>query len=328
LPIQRKISNYQHRFAKLVKDTVWHHQTKKHCAPLGSLKRNRRTDAVGDDGDQFFISDAMHFNSIFHKFEIMKIDSGIDNLPMIDLKAVTDNNGPSRRQTRRENRFKTSSEMNARATSTEPKKQSGNENRLEKACRSGFRSMWQMEELQGCPKLEKWKRRTSFLQGQIAKFSKLCRKHDAEQKERQVEQRQAEMIEIPGMGLVHPSELGVGQTTTTTTDKPSSNVTVSGDLIETDALGGLERSVSREQGSLLQTIDLTELGPDDALFYDDVAEESQDGIMSRNKAKVIGSESLVSEDLINRYSQYSDLDFSDVQIAAQKVNGNLTDLSV
>ena len=254
LPIQRKISNYQHRFAKLVKDTVWHHQTKKHCAPLGSLKRNRRTDAIGDDGDQFFISDAMHFNSIFHKFEIMKINSGIDNLPMIDLKAVTDNNGPSRRQTRRENRFKTSAEMNARATSTEPKKQSGNENRLEKACRSGFRSMWQMEELQGCPKLEKWKRRTNFLQGQIAKFSKLCRKHDAEQKERQVEQRQAEMIKIPGMGLVHPSELGVGQTTTTTTDKPSSNVTVSGDLIETDALGGLERSVSREQGSLLQTI--------------------------------------------------------------------------
>lgn len=255
LPIQRKISNYQHRFAKLVKDTVWHHKTKKHCAPLGSLKRNRRTDAIGDTGDQFFISDSMHFNSIFHKLDNLKIDTSIDNLPMIDLKAVTDVVAPSRRQTRRENRFKTNAEINARTTSTEPKKSSGNENRLEKACRSGFRSMWQLNELQGCPKLEKWKRRTSFLQGQIAKFGKLCRKHAAEQKQRQVEQRQAEMIEIPGMGLVHPSELGVGQTTTTsTTDKPASNVTVSGDLIETDALGGLERSVSREQGSLLQTI--------------------------------------------------------------------------
>ena len=45
---------------------------------------------------------------------------------------------------------------------------------------------------------------------------------------------------------------GVGKATTESTTK--SNVTVSGDLIEYDALGGLERSVSREQGSLLQTI--------------------------------------------------------------------------
>ena len=44
----------------------------------------------------------------------------------------------------------------------------------------------------------------------------------------------------------------------------------------------------------IKITDLTDLGPDDALFYDDVAEESTDGIMSRNKAKVIGSESLVS----------------------------------
>ena len=44
----------------------------------------------------------------------------------------------------------------------------------------------------------------------------------------------------------------MGKATTESTTK--SNVTVSGDLIEYDALGGLERSVSREQGSLLQTI--------------------------------------------------------------------------
>lgn len=148
---------------------------------------------------------------------------------------------------------------------------------------------------------------------------------------------------------------GVGKTTTESTTK--SNVTVSGDLIEYDALGGLERSVSREQGSLLQTIgklenhvcswvnnhisDLTDLGPDDALFYDDI-QEPADGIMSRmdhqQAATVIGTESLVSgllfsaspplkaiwnqqwiENLIDRYSKFSDLDFSDVQLATQQV---------
>ena len=250
--LQRKVSNYQHRFSKLVKDTAWHYKTNRKCAPAGSLIRNRRTDAIGDSSSQFFISDDAHFQSIFHELDALNIDTGTANLPFIDLKVVNDV-APSRRQSRRENRFKVNTEIGARSQSET--KKSGNENRLEKACRAGFRSLWQMSDLGGCPKLEKWKRRTSFLQGQIAKFSKICRKHKGEQKKKEVEQRQSEMIDIPGMGLVHPDDLGVGKTTTEAT-KPQSNVeiTVSGDLIETEALGGLERSVSREQGSLLQTI--------------------------------------------------------------------------
>lgn len=56
--------------------------------------------------------------------------------------------------------------------------------------------------------------------------------------------------------------------------------------------------------------DLTDLGPDDALFYDDVEEEGTDGIMSRNtqsKATVIGNESLISG-LFKNYT-LSDLKF-------------------
>lgn len=198
--IERKINNYQHRFTKIVRDAVWHHKTNKKCAAVGSLSRNRRTDAIGSLSDQFFISDDMHFNSMFHKLDNLNIDTAPDNFPLIDLKQV--GQAPPRR-----NRFKGAQNIQGRS---EGKASSGNENRLEKSCRSGFRSLWKMADLQNCPKLEKWKRRTAFLQGQIEKFYKLCRKFESDKKQRAVEQRKSEMIEIPGMGLVHPDDLGSG----------------------------------------------------------------------------------------------------------------------
>jgi len=79
------------------------------------------------------------------------------------------------------------SEMDGEERMSESKK-------LERACRKGIQRIWLFDEVESCPKLGSWKRRTDHLHNDISKLEQHCSKkqkrnlEEAEEAEEEIEE--------------------------------------------------------------------------------------------------------------------------------------------
>lgn len=74
--------------------------------------------------------------------------------------------------------------------------------KLEKQCRTEMRKLWRHKQLNPCPKLGSWKRRSAGLLNEVSRIQNICLKRQRDQRNIENDVSDSEYLEVPGIGRI------------------------------------------------------------------------------------------------------------------------------